>query len=442
MPKHRAGLLDLIKDNIHHVSNNKKSVSDIKDELSKYRIMEGRIEEVLSNPELLENDLRELALFTEQIYLKTGIQELNPDNLFTKAEMDEARQFDFILENDVDNIEFPLEIDNVNIVGNGVFVASLNIKTVAKLMKSQMLNYNFEIQRQATTIKRQDSFILTPTIHKKNVREMKDLLLKGELIHTTLAFNAATQTSESGEELVYNSKKNTLTITEGTRLDILDGYHRCLASQQAYEVNPDLDFRFIVIFSNYTTKQAQQYQAQLAKATPIPKARVQELEANRYADTVVQILKAGSELKGRVSSSKGKMNITAGELVSYSVLSEAIDREFDMKAKIDTYPVAQYLTYFIEHLFGYYPNDFGNFKDRDKNSLMSYNKMFAGYIALAARMQDEKIEIENLKQILNKVDFNRNAEIWRELGVTDSEGKITGTLDEKRIGRFFKELEI
>lgn len=440
MAKNRAGLLELIKDNIHHVSNNKKTVSDIKDELSKYRITTGRIQKILSNPELLGDDLRELALFTEQIYLKTGIKELNPDDLFTKAEMDEARQFDFILENDLDSIEFPLEIDNVNIVGNGVFVASLNIETVAKLMKSQMLNYNFEIQRQATQIKRQDNFILTPTINKKNVREMKDLLLKGELIHTTLAFNAATQTSESGEELVYNSKKNTLTITEGTRLDILDGYHRCLASQQAYEVNPDLDFRFIVILSNYTTKQAQQYQAQLAKATPIPKARVQELEANRLSDTVVQILKAESELKGRVSSSKGKMNITAGELVSYSVLSESIDREFDMKVKLDTYDVAGYLTTFFEYLFGNYPNEFGDYKDRDKNSLMSYNKMFAGYIALAARMKNENIEITNLKSILDRINFDRNNETWKDLGVVDTKGKIAGSLDEKKLGRFFKEL--
>lgn len=439
MKKDRAELLEVINKNIHHISNHENWVKEIKEELSKYRISEGRVEKVLSNPEVLNNDLRELALFTEQFYVKTGLQELNIDDWFTKSEMKESRQFDFILENNLEDIEFPLEIKNVNIVGNGVFVGSLDVKTVAKLMKSQLLNYNFEIQRQATQIKRQDHFILTPTINKKNVKEMKNLLLKGELIHTTLAFNAATQTSDSGEELVYNSKTNSLTITEGTRLDILDGFHRCLASRQAFESNPELDFRFIVIFSNYTTKQAQQYQAQLAKATPIPKARVQELEANRLSDTVVQMLKSESELKGRVSSSKGKMNITAGDLVSYSVLSEAIDREFNMKVKLDTYEVAEYLIKYFEYLFGYYPEEFTT-NTINNDSLMTYNKMFAGYISLAAQMQKEKVELKELKSILDKIDFDRNNKLWLELGITNSEGKIVGKTDEKKISKYFKEL--
>ena len=438
MKKDRAELLEVINNNIHHISNHEDWVREIKEELSKYQISEGRVEKVLSKPELLKDDLRELALFTEQFYMKSGIQDLNIDNWFTKSEMKESRQFDYNLENNIDDIEFPLEIKNVNIVGNGVYVGSLDIKTVAKLMKSQLLNYNFEIQRQAAQIKRSEHFILTPTINKKNVKEMKNLLLKGELIHTTLAFNAATQTSDSGEELVYNSKTNSLTITEGTRLDILDGYHRCLASRQAIKANPDLDFRFIVIFSNYTTKQAQQYQAQLAKATPIPKARVQELEANRLSDTVVQMLKAESELKGRISSSKGKMNITAGDLVSYSVLSEAIDREFDMKVKLDTYEVTEHLTKFFEFLFGYYPEEFTSGKINE--SLMTYNKMFAGYIALAAKMKNENIELKKLKSILDNIDFSRENELWKELGITNSEGKIVGNTDENKISKYFKGL--
>lgn len=442
MQETKAEVLELIKDNIHHISNNKKTVVDIKDELSKYRITGGRVEEVLSNPEELNEDLRELALFTEQIFLKTGIKDLDPNKWFTKAEMKEARSFDYISENNEDEITLPLTL-KVLPGHDGGYMAIEGYQLVAKLMKSQkVLSYDFAIQRQGTKIKRKDEMILVPTVDKKNVREIKDLLIKGDLKRTTITLNAAALTSDSGEELIYNPKTGTLTITEGTKLNILDGYHRCLASQEAYEMNKDLNIYFNLNITNYSTRQAQEWQAETAKGTPLTKARIIEMEASRLSDHVVQNLKAESELKGRVSSDKGKINITAGDLVSYTVLSDAIDREFPMKTRLETREVSDHLALFFEYLFGTYPTDFGNSKVRDKNSLMSYNKMFAGYIALAARMKNENIEIKNLKSILDKVDFDRNNKTWKDLGVTDSEGKISGSSNEKKIGRFFKELNI
>src|SRR5690606_10727055 len=126
---------------------------------------------------------------------------------------------------------------------------------------------------------------------------------------------------------------------------------------QAYKENPDLDFKFMVLISNYTTRMAQQYQAQLAKATPIPSSRIQELEMNRLSDTVVKILKSESELRDRVATTNAQ--IASGSLVSYRVLADAIDREFpEMKTQKDARQVAKFLTDFFENLIGDYPEDF------------------------------------------------------------------------------------
>lgn len=440
MSKNRAELLEKIEDNIQLVSTNKKAVTEIKEELSKYRISSGRVEEYLSEPEVLEDsDIRELALFTEQVYVKTGLKEFAPNNWFTEAEMKEARQFDYMFVHGEDDITFPLEIENVIHIGNNLYVASLDIKHIAKLMKSKKLNYNYEIQRQATRVVRKDKMLFKPTIYKKNVKEIKELLMKDQLIHTTLAFNAATQTSHTGEELSYNVKKNILTINEGTRLDILDGYHRCLASQQAYDENPDLDFRFVVMISNYTTAQAQQYQAQLAKATPIPTARIQELEKNRLADTVVQILKSESELRDRVTTTGSRMNITAGELVSYRVLADSIDREFPMKSMLEARDTAKFLTIFFEYLIGLYPEEFLNTRNQNE-SIMAYNKLFAGYIGLAAEMKKQNVEFDKLKSILDKVNFDISEPLWKELGIIRSDGKINNQIDESKISKYFRGL--
>lgn len=438
MKENRAGLVEKIKENLHHLSNDKQSTKAIKDELIKYRIHGGRVEEYLSHGEVLEEaDIRELALLTDQLFKQTGLVEINPENWFTDNEMKEAKQYDYMLVNGEDDIVFPLEVENVIHIGNNLYIASLDIQVIAKLMKSKKLNYNFDIQRQATHTKRKDSIMQKPTLYKKNVKEIKELLLKDQLIHTTLAFNAATQTSDSGEELTYNSKRNVLTINEGTRLDILDGYHRCVASQQAFSENPELKFKFVVMISNYTTRMAQQYQAQLAKATPIPTARVQELEANRLADTVVQILKSESELRDRVASTGSKMNITAGELVSYRVLADSIDREFPMKSMLEAREIAKYLTTFFEYLIGSYPEEFLNTRNQNV-SIMAYNRLFAGYIGLAAEMKKQEVHIENLKSILDKVDFSLDNPLWKELNILNAEGRINNQIDESKISKYFR----
>jgi hypothetical protein len=440
MAKNRAELLEKIEDNIYLISNNRNAVMEIKEELAKYRISEGRVEKYFSDPELLEDtDVRELALLTEQIYVKTGLQGFNPDNYFTEHEMKEARQYDHIFVHGEEEVVFPLDIENVIHIGNNLYVASLDIQTIAKLMKSKKLNYNFEIQRQETKIVRKDKVMRKPTIYKKNVKEIKELLKKDQLIHTTLAFNAAPDVSGETEELTYNSKRNVLTINEGTRLDILDGYHRCLASQQAIAENPDLNFKFVVMISNYTTRQAQQYQAQLAQATPIPTGRVQELQQNKLSDTVVGILKSESELRGRVSSSGSRMNITAGELVSYRVLSDVIDREFQMKTLKEARETAKDLAAFFENLIGLYPEEF--LESRNQNeSIMAYNKMFAGYVGLAAEMKKQKIDFQEMKDVLDKIDFSKDNPLWKELNIITSEGKINNQIDESKISKYFRGL--
>ena len=59
-----------------------------------------------------------------------------------------------------------------------------------------------------------------------------------------------------------------------------------------------------------------------------------------------------------------------------------------------------------------------------KESLINANVMFAGYIVLAKRMQQEGISIENLSDILDSIDFSRENEMWREIGVLDDNKRI------------------
>lgn len=433
---------ELIK-SISKIKAKKRVVNDIKKELMNYEILPGDVQAWINNPEdkLFELDLRQLFLLTEQVFYKTGDLTINPENYFTEAEIKEARQYSGVLE--TDKLEFPITFTNATVVGQSAYMVTMSIQTIKKLLDSMLLNYNFEVQREAKFTKRKDKIIMQPTLNKKNVKEIAEHLLNGTLVPTVLVFNAATRTSEVGDEIIYDPKKLELTITKGTRLDIVDGYHRCQALSMALETNPDLEFNFAVLITNYSTKKAQQYQAQLAKATPISRTRIQELEQNRLSDIVVQQLREESDLQGRISQTN-RIHTINNELVTYNVLADTIDEEFDMKTRADAMDVGDYLVELFNMLIGSYPDEFINNVDQTRKvSLINDNNMFVGYIVLARKMYESKIKPKEVRNILKNIDFSRTNKLWEDIGVLDNEGKIKDTTKaRKAIKNYFESLEV
>lgn len=120
------------------------------------------------------------------------------------------------------NNNFSIELNNLQILGEGVYVGSLSVKTIASLMNNGLLN---EMHNKSNT---------------KKTTEIKELLLKEKLISTRIIIGIR----ENG--VTYNSEINSLTVNEIGKMNIIDGYHRCLASTEAYKENPNIDFNFIV----------------------------------------------------------------------------------------------------------------------------------------------------------------------------------------------------
>ena len=383
---------------------------------------------------LEEADIRLVALIGEQLFLKLNIKELELEKWFSPKQISDIRVYYKMTEDD--SIEFPYTIENVTELGHGGFVFPIDYKVIARLYNSKKLNYNYDIQRQPKIVKRKDNVVRKPYVNHKSVKEITNHLLNGTLVPTNIVYNAHLGSSLGVEEITYDRKERTLTINEGTRLDILDGMHRTLSSVETYSKNKNIDFNFIGLIFNFSTKEAQSYQSQQAKANPIPKSRIQELEANRYADIVVQQLRIDSELKGRITS-RDKIGKGTNELVSYGVLSNAIDSTFELKNKLEALELAKYLSEYFTYLFGYYQSEF---EDLEKGNLLFYNKMFIGHMILAKRMQHENIPLSNLKHILKNIDFNKNSKILMDYEIV-SDGKIA-TKIERAITKLFNDIDI
>jgi hypothetical protein len=434
-----------LTDAIETIKKKKRIVSDIKEELmNKYDIMGGTIQEWIRNPEevLKELDLRELYLINEQVFLKTGNMNINPEDYFTEVEVKEARKYSAEVKRD--KMDFPITLTNATVVGNAAYTVPMSIQTINSLLANNLLTYDFDLQREAKFKRGRDNSIrVEPTVNKKSVSEIEDHLVNSTLVPTTLVFNCMTRSAFSGNEITFDSNTRELTIHSGTEMAIVDGWHRCSAIVRALQKNPELEFNFSVLITNFSTRQSQQYQAQIAKANPISKVRVQELEANRHSDSVVRQLREESDLKGLISQTN-RVHSLNKELVTYNVLADTIDEQFIMKNKADAMDVGDYLVDYFNILLGSFSEDFlENPVESKKNSLIADNNLFVGYIVLARRLFESNIKAKEVRNIIKRINFDKTNKLWQGIGVLDSKLSIEDTNKaRKNIANYFDQIDL
>ena len=442
MLKERHELEEELIPELQTLVGKKRSINKVVKELSEYDVLEGNVRKFFNNPEeVKETDTGLLYLLSNSVYKITKNENINPEEYYTESEIKEAKQYSGKLELNLTETSLPLTLENSTLVGTSTYMTTMSIQDIDSLRKSGVLNYNFETQRESKFERRHGEIIQVATLNQKSVDEISRHLEEGTLVPTVLVFNAAVRTSDTGDELIYDSKKHELTITKGTRLDILDGYHRTMGIKNALSKNPNIDFRFPVMFVNYSVPRAQQYLGQIAKANPISKARAEELSKTNLSSVVIQELRDRSELKGRISQTE-RIHTLNRELVSYSVLANAIDEEFNMKSKADAMDVADYLVEFFDYLLGSFRKEFiDEIEETRKVSYINHNFMFAGYVVLARRLFESNQRVTKIKNILSNIDFNKNNKLWEELGLI-SDGKFNYNRSNKIIKDYFKHLEI
>lgn len=428
---------------IQSIKRKRRIPQMIKDNLLKNNnIIGGNVQSLLNNPknELSKIDWRVLLLFAEQVYLATNDENIKPSNFYTDTEIKKARQYTGKLAVEGD-ISLPLTLENVIMIDYDKYVTTIPVKMLAE-MSALLLNYNFNIQREAKKRIVNGETIQEATLVMDNVLEMKEHLKRGTLETTNIVINASAGTSDTGNELHYDEENRMLTINKGTVLDIVDGYHRCKASELAINENPDIDFNFVVIILNYTDDQAMKYQGQLAKATPISKVRQKQLSEERFADTIVKKLSLQTKLRGKISSSS-RPNLANKEIVTYEILADTIHEEFDLNRIIDVHKVANYLKMFFNIFLEYYEEQFENPLKYKKETLLVENNFFIGYIVLAKRMYENNIDSSEIISILENIDFNKDNPLWQELEILDNDKNLMGTsIIRKNIKKYFNEIPV
>lgn len=434
MLKDRSELQDKLISPITKIKKSKKTVEDIKNYLANtHQIVDTQL--WINNPEELNNlDIRELMLFAEQIFLKTGDMSISPESFFTPAEIKESRQYSAAVFKE-DLIDLPYTLYNVLQLSNEEYVCILEAKELNKLMKSNLLYYNLDIQREAKVIKKKDKVIVSPTINMKSVKEITQNLLDGKQFSSELKLNCDIRTSDSGDELIYDAKNMTLTITSGTRISILDGAHRLKAIENAFAITDNINQKFTISITNFNVRQCQLMQSQIAKANRFSVQRIKELEQSRFSDIVVKQLKDESDLK--ISQSN---RVSGDYLVSYNIAADTIDEEFDIRNRAEAADVGDYLVNYFNFLLA---DVLDNIDETRKTTIRLENSMFVGYIVLARKMMENDLKPKEIRKILKQIDFSRSNPLWRELGILTEKGTFTETnKSRKAIRNYFDKISV
>ncbi|WP_420802211.1 hypothetical protein [Staphylococcus hyicus] len=285
-----------------------------------------------------KTDIRLISLFVLEA-LEVMNREKFIDEIFTKGEINEIKQYDFHAYNQQDAIKLPYTFQPC-IPVNTVYSTKISVKEISEFVNAGIINYNFDIQREAKLEIRTNKIVKNPTLNRRNIKEMENLLLKDALKESTLYFNAAPLTSHDGDELVYDPNDFSLTITEGTRIDVIDGFHRVLAAQNAYRINPSIEFEFNVVFSNFTTSEAINWQSQHSKATPWSRNRVAELQQESRGARIIKAIKAKDIEFEKLITSGARLNYSIG-LVSFKKLAEFIDELFTVENRSEEVKVSE-----------------------------------------------------------------------------------------------------
>ena len=427
-------------DTMEVIKHDKKKINKIKKGLSEYGITAGDVLRYIDHAETeipQIEDMRILCLLTEQAYIASGNMDIMTSEYFADVEIKQSKQYIPDIENT--EIKLPYTFKKVLRIDDENYLTTINTQVIRHMMNSKLLRYNFDTQRDAKLIKRSNTIQQVANVDMKSVKEIAEHLLKGTLMPTMITFNCLAGTSDSGEEVIYNGKKMELTVTDGTFIDILDGFHRITGVLQAIEINPDLEFDFQLAIKNYNTRTAQLYVGQINTVNKMSEARLQELKESRYSDQVVKQLQRESDLKGISQSTKPSHEMD--QYVSFNVLSDAIDESFNIESKRDAMKVGEYLVKFFDYLVGGNPDAFQtNIKGVNRESIVNSNTIFYGYITLAERMYKEKVSISKLDDILSKIDFSRKNVEWKQLGILDSNENITGKT--KPIKEYFNTIKI
>lgn len=411
-------LIANLKEELGKVKDNRSKVEILKEKLGEFGVLPGRVQNVINNTDALNKmSLGELYVYALSFSDALKIGKLNVANYFTSREIKELGSKEITTE---EALNFPITFKNVLKVNDSYYFA-VDVTTLRLLDQGKEIQYNPNTQRDVSYAKSQDddTLIPVPKLNKKSVSAIRSLFRSGELIDSTLIFNARLGTSDEGEEIIYDEDTAELTITKGTMFDCLDGYHRFVAVTTEQAENPDLNMDLMVKVINASEKEAKKHFTQTNTINPIPKSHRLKMNEDDLASFIINRINKESEIKNKIASSSNLNNT----LTTYQLMAEGISKGFKVKNRAEAIAISNFLIELVDNFSYSHPEVLEDF-DKQAPNLVFKGFFWRGLMILAGKAKEDDLSPMDIVKLLDSIDFTYKNPLWEDLKVV-VEGKLS-----------------
>lgn len=213
-----------------------------------------------------------------------------------------------------DNISFPIRIPCYPLGVNG-WLGTIDVDTLYGMYRQQFIHYNENTQRVLVQKVRGKDIYWTIDKNDRAVNEIEKRLDENTYIPTVLSFNL-----EEDAEYYYDPESKELVITECNYVDVIDGYHRCLALWKKKRKDPDYQFTMGVFITYFSEEKAKRYIFQEDQKTKMKRA--DSASMNTDADENIVVEKLNEDMNSNLKGCIGRQNC----IINYATLSILISK--------------------------------------------------------------------------------------------------------------------
>lgn len=351
-----------------------------------------------------------------------GGDRIDPSKFFTTNEIEKYENMSSI---DTSK-EKPNRIifDNcVQVTNNMWSVGKISIQNLVQLQHDSLVVYNKETQRETEKRVTLTGVKERIKVYKKSVKEIKENMLDGNYFPTVISYNIL---SNGYEKFSYDEDKQRLVIEidDDSECSVIDGFHRLRSADEALRTNPNLEQYMQANIFHLDVHGARRYILQESKKNEINKELLSYFDTDNVASKLINDL----DLEGTSTTNFIKGNLAQdlesvrllNKYCTYETLIKSVEDNFklDKKDIRNTRQIKKYLVEFFNELLSIYKEEFSNVAKSRIDSFVTSNNAFYGYMAIAGTLYQQKDWQKELEITLSKINFNRNNDEWKSMGMS------------------------
>ena len=351
------------------------------------------------------------------------VLKIDPINYFTEIEIENLNDYKF--EKKVDKKDEIIVFPKMNKIAHGFWSGYMSGKYFAELDAGNEFIYNFKTQRDPII---DVSGIKRIHLNKTNAKEIRDGVLSGDQFPTTIVVNVL---RDGEDEIHYDEKTGDLSIISGTK-NLVDGMHRKVGNSLALAINPDLEFNWLLVVTNYSEIRAQKYMVEINKQQKMKQEHIKNMDTASLGNVVVDAIKDidTSEFADQIKDNDkeiGHFELEHFGMAKKSTLALAIEECYGdrLTNKLQIRPIAKHIANVMDYIIGLNVEAFMEHPEATQRvSYINHKNMFAGYVALSERLYEVKKWEDILEEILDKIDFSIENPFWDDIKLSkDSDMK-------------------